>query len=428
MPVSDPLAKFAATHGLAYSDRVELPKQGDLLKRDGKVEGAVKGALPGGVEGTLAHFTYTYSYTDSDNHTNHEERPFTIVVTEIPESIGFLPYMGFSGPASKLSANAGGEDMAPIEMDKSDVLEHAAAYAYKGTSQNWLAQLLSPALIQWLERSAEDFGFELANGVLCVGRSGYANDPRELVTRCEEAAHLAGAIREESLEEVGTDGGEIEAARDPDATDPRMEAALSSVPEKAPATPIAAQGAFKSYARRAPATIFGALRFALLLTLVLNVPGVAIPIVLLTEGAYVPLAVIEGALVLIIFFFSYRSRVRAAGAKYADEAFYRGYAASRGLTLEEPLHFAATHAEAKLPFKPARVLSGPLPGGSSGSLVLVGDGSKREDRIALVAGPKGPLAEAELQAEAAGISAKLLDGYAERLSKEVAEDLATQPG
>ena len=38
------------------------------------------------------------------------------------------------------------------------------------------------------------------------------------------------------------------------------------------------------------------------------------------------------------------------------------------------------------------------------------------------------MAEAELQAEAPGISAKLLDGYAESLSKEAAEDLATRPG
>lgn len=428
MPASKPLAEFAAAHGLAYADRVELPRQGDLLCREGKVEGAVTGALPGGIEGTLAHFTYTYTYTDSDNHTQTEVRPFTIVVAEIPESIGFLPFMGFTGAASKLHANAGGEDMAPIEMDKSEVLKHAAAFAYKGTSESWLAQLLSPAMIQWLERSPDDFGFELANGVLCAGRNGYLSDSAALAGCCEEAGHLAGAIREESLEEVETDGGGLEAAKDPDAVDPRMETALSAVEIDAPTTPTAAQGSFKNYARRAPATIFGALRFALLLTLLLNVPGAAIPIILLSEGAYLPLLVIEGVLILIVFFFSFRSRVTAAGAKYADEAFYRGYAASRELTLEEPLHFAATHAEAKLPFKPERVLAGVLPGGTNGSLVLTGDGSKRSDRVAVVAGLQGPVAEAELQAEAPGISAQLLDGYAERLSAEVAEDLATRPG
>jgi hypothetical protein len=422
------LAKFAKERRLEYAERVDLPAQGKTLCENGKVEGAATGTLPGGVEGSLIHYRYTYTYTDSDNHTHSEERRFTLVVTKIPESIGFLPYMGFSGAASKLSAAAGGEDMAPIEMSKSEVLKQATAMAYKGTRETWLAQLLSPALVQWLERCDEDFGFELANGVLCSGRDGYLTAANELAAVCEDAAHLAGAIREESLEEVGTGGEEAEAARDPDAIDPRMETALREVELDPPATTAAAEGAFKSYARRAPTTFFGALRFSLLLTLVLNIPGIALPIVFISEGFYLPLAVIEGSLILISFFFSFRSRVRQAGGKYAAEAFYRAYAAERELTLEEPLHFAASHAEAELPFKPDRVLNGPLPGGSNGSLVLAGDGSKRSDRIAVVAGPRGPIAEAELQAEAPGLSAKLLDGYAERLAAELAEDLATRPG
>ena len=89
------------------------------------------------------------------------------------------------------------------------------------------------------------------------------------------------------------------------------------------------------------------------------------------------------------------------------------------MKLEEPLKFAATHAEAKIQFKPDRVFTGTLPGGLDGSMVLCGDGSKRSDRIAMVAGPKGPFAEGKLKAEASGISAKLLDGYAERLEEAV---------
>jgi hypothetical protein len=52
-------------------------------------------------------------------------------------------------------------------------------------------------------------------------------------------------------------------------------------------------------------------------------------------------------------------------------------------------------------------------------MVLCGDGSKRSGRIAMVAGPKGPFADEELKAEASGISAKLLDSYAERLEEAV---------
>jgi hypothetical protein len=323
---------------------------------------------------------------------------------------------------------AGGEDMAGVDLGNAEGLKHSHASAYKGTSATWLAQLLSPALVDWLARSDDDFGFELAAGVLCAGRDGYLTDAKALQTVCEDAAHIATAIREESLEEVGSGGAEAEAAKDPDAVDPRMETALKEVRPDAPADTKAAEGAFRSYARRSAATFFGALRFALLLTLLLNIPGIALPITLSAQGAYGALAVIEGGLIALVFFFSFRSRVRKSGAKYAEEAFYRAYAAKRELKLEEPLHFAAAHAEAKLPFKPDRVLSGPLPGGTSGSLALLGDGTKRSDRIAIVAGPKGPVAEAELKANTPNLSAQDLDGYTARLAAELAEDLATRPG
>lgn len=425
---SSPLAAFAAANGLSFAPTADLPAQGRTLSEpSGNVEGAASGTLPGGVEGTLARYVYVYKTTDSDNHTSEERRPFTLVVTEVPESIGFIPFFGFSGPASKLDARAGGEDMVTIEMDKSEVLKHARAYAYRGTNEHWLAQLLSPALVQWLERCPDDFGFELASGVLCAGRGGYIEDAGELQALCADVAHLAGAIREEALEEVGTGGEQESAAKDPNAADPAMETALAAVPLDPPANRVAALGAFRSYARTAPATIFGALKFAIALTLVLNVPGIALPIVLLSEGAYVVLAAIEIVVILVVFSFSYRSRIGKSASKYAEEAFYRAYAAERELTLEEPLRFAATHAEAKLPFKPDRVLSGPLPGGATGSLAVAGDGSKRADRIAVVAGPRGPVAEAELQAETPGLSAQTLDGYRERLAAEVKEDLATRP-
>lgn len=74
--------------------------------------------------------------------------------------------------------------------------------------------------------------------------------------------------------------------------------------------------------------------------------------------------------------------------------------------------------------KPDRVLGG----GVDGALALSGDGSQRSDRIAVIAGPRGPVAEAELQAEEPGLSANTLDAYAKRLGAEAAEDLATRPG
>jgi len=423
------LKKFAESQGLAFAERVDLPQQGSTLARsDGKVEGAALGNLPGGIEGTLANFTYTYTWTDSDDHTHTEHRYFTFVVAQVPESIGFLPYMGFSGSGSHFAPNAGGDKMKKIELGENEGFKGANAFAYAGTSESWLAQLLSPALVDWLARSEEDWGFELANGVLCAGRSKYVTEEAELTRLCEDAAHLAGAIREESVEEVGTGSAEMDAAKDPDASDPQMEKALAKVKTEPPAYLTAALPAYRGYARRAGDTFFSALKKAVLLTLLLNIPGAAIPIVTIVQGAYVVLAVIEGLLVTIIFFFMFRGKVKSDSRKYAEEDFFRSYAEARGLRLEEPLHFAATHAEAKLPFKPDRVMSGPLPGGGEGSLVLCGDGSKREDRIAVVIGPKGPVAEAGLEAEAPGLSTKDLDTFLEQLAGEAREAISSARG
>lgn len=316
-----PLAKFAEGHALAFAERADLPKQGDLPSREGTVEGAATGALPGGAQGTLAHFTYTFTWTDSDNDTHHEVRPFTVVVTQVPESIGFMPYLGFSGSGSKLSGVAGPlEEMRKLDLGNDQGLKHTNAYAFKGASENWTAQLLSPALVDWLARSAEDFGFELANGVLCVARNGYLNEPAELETLCGDAAHVATAIREESLEDTATGGAEADAAKDPDAADPKMEAALAKVAVKSPAN-VAAKGEFAGFLRGSPSTFFGALKSGVLLTLILNIPGIAIPILLVIANSYVLLAVIEAILSALITFLTFRRRVGADSQKYAAEAF-----------------------------------------------------------------------------------------------------------
>ncbi len=425
MPADSPLKEFAEAHGLAFAERIDLPKQGDLLSRDGKVEGTATGALPGDVPGTLAHFTYTYTWTDSDNHTHHEVRRFTVVVTQLPESIGFMPYLGFSGADSKLSGVAGPlEEMRKLDLGNDQGLKDTSAYAFKGASENWTAQLLSPALVDWLARSDADFGFELGNGVLCVARNEYLNEGAKLETLCGDAAHLATAIREESLEDAATGGAEADAAKDPDAADPKMDAALSEVAVESPLDAAAARPEFAGHLRRSPGTFFGALKSGVLLTLVLNVPGIAVPILLVVAKSYVLLAVIEAILIALITFLAFRKRVAADSQKYAAEAFYRGYAKDRELAVEEPLKFAATHAEAKLPFKPDRVFSGPLPGGGTGSLVLCGDGTKRADRVAVVGGPRGPIAESELEAEPPGLSAKDLDVYFDQLSGELREAMS----
>jgi hypothetical protein len=254
--------------------------------------------------------------------------------------------------------------------------------------------------------------------VLTTSRGGHLADAGALTGLCEEAAHLTAAIAAESDEDADSGTAAGNAAKDPKANDPRMEEALRAIAVDPPPSVGAAEPVFRRHLARSPATFIHALSYAVAITLLLNIPGAALPIVLGVQGAWTALAAIELGLVVIFAFFIYRKDLRASTRKYAAEAFWRSYAEKRGMKLEEPLRFAATHADAKLPFRPDRVLAGPLPGGGEGCFCIFGDGSKRADRVAVVAGPAGPVAESELEAEPQGLTTKDLDTYLEQLSGE----------
>ena len=419
---SDALTKFAEQRGLAYAATAQLPEQGATLAENGKVDGAASGKLDGDLDGTLAHYSYVHTYTDADNHTHSETRHFTIVVAELPESIGFVPNLGFSGSASQFSPMAGSSQTESVDLGENRALDGCSAFAYRGTSKTWLPQLFSPALLDWLARSDEDFGFELANGVLCVGRSSRLDDAQGLEGVWKDGGHLAAAIRKECMEEVESGDAAADSAQEVNARDDRMEAALAAARVPSPEAVGSARPAFNSVLLRKPSTYFGGIGRGIAIWLVVNLFLLALTINVYVQADSTTQSVttaIEAVLLLLFVFFGLRRVVRGRSEKYAAEAFYRAYAADRNLTLEPPLHFAATHAEAKLPFKPDRVFTGTLPGGLEGSLALSGDGSKRSDQIAMVAGPRGPYATEELQAEAGGITAKLLDGYVQKLEEAV---------
>jgi hypothetical protein len=412
---SGALEEFAKEHGLTYRSGGSLPPHGHLLTQGGHVEGLCEGTLPGGVEGQLAYYTYTYTTTDSDGHSETHTRRFTVVVTSVPQSIGFMPSLGFHGPESEMPGiGAGLEQMVKVDLEGHAGLKGSRCYRYKGASETWTRRLFSPAFIDWLARSEPDLGFELADGVLATGRRRIGGDL--LVGLCEEAAHLTEVIAAESEESADTADGN--AAKDPEANDPRMEEALSAIAVDPPASIGAAEATFRHHLAHSPRTFIHAFSYATAITLLLNIPGAAIPILLAVAGSWVALAAIELGLIAIFAFFIFRKDLRASGRKYAAEAFWRSYAEQRGMKLEEPLRFAATHADAKLPFRPDKVLVGPLPGGGEGCFCVYGDGSKRTDRVAVVMGPAGPVAESELEAEPQGLTTKDLDTYLEQLAGE----------
>jgi hypothetical protein len=396
------LDDFASVHGLTAAGNPRLPPEGELLGRDNLVvHAAVHGQLPGDQPGSLAHLSYTYSSNDT---TQTAER--TAVVLRVPESIGFAPYLG-SGM---------------VLGTKSFKLEGGGSIrAAEGVDDAWLRELFSPALSDWLVRSPDDFEWELSNGVLCVSRNGYLTKDDDLVRLCSDAAHLATTIREESLEEVDSGQAKRSAAKaKEDATKKLIMSLLPLVKFEEPPKDVAeARPRFHSLVLRHPSTYFIAVFMTIAITLGVNIIGGGIFGLLLNlSNPGRAVLIFEIIVISIVGYFTFRHQVRSATDALSKEAFWAEYARSHGLRAEDPLGFAATHAKAELPGTPVRVMSGRF-GSIEGALMTTGEGFKRGDSIALVAGENGPVASADFEVSAPGVSAAALDSYAARLAAEL---------
>ncbi len=273
------LESFAKANGLSYSNSTELPAESGMLGHGGSIEAAAAGALPGGATGTIVHYTYTT--TDSDNHTTTHHR--TVAWTRVPESVGFAPYLS--------SAIYRVEKVKRVKLDNDFTV-----LAFDGMSESWLRQLFSPSLLDYISRSPRDEGFELSSGLLSVERDNHLTDRNELSSLCADLAHLADAIRRESMEEVESGGAEETAAKDPSADDPGMEAALAAVKLSSSPTSVAsAKPEFRRHVMAGPGQWIRALGVAAAITLAVNIPAAAIPILLAVDKVWAPPHRLRGA-------------------------------------------------------------------------------------------------------------------------------------
>lgn len=178
-------------------------------------------------------------------------------MARVPESIGFLPYAADAYGA--VYGARSGQKTRPLRLDGDVRLQVDA-----GADEAWLAELFSPALRDWLARSPEGFGFELASGVLAVSVPGHLSSESELTRLCEDAARLAAALRTESLEEVETGGAARSAAKRK--RDPHAVLVAELVPliefERPPADVAAAIPAYRALVTRHGSTYFSAAQSA----------------------------------------------------------------------------------------------------------------------------------------------------------------------
>jgi hypothetical protein len=408
------LEDYAKAHGLTYAKSIGLPKSGGLLEEDGlSVEGAAAGILSGKERGALCYLHYTYH---SDDHTHEVNR--TAAVVRVPESMGFVPYLAGGGTLIV------GRDTKTRELDGGGSVRVSA-----GANDEWLTELFSPTFTEYLARNPDDLNWELCDGVLCVSREGHVRDETELGSLCDDAATIATRVREECLEEV--DLGEAKRTAAKPSSNRKFGAKLVDLLLSRttfghpPPDITAARPEFRHQLVRHPSTYFITLWITLLIMLGVNIIGGGIYGLLLNLGNPGQAVIIYQVILFVIIFpLVLRSRINSMSSELAEQGFWNEYIRTHHLTEEDPTTFAATHAKANLPGAPQRVLTGEL-GGVQGSVMLTGDGDKRGDVIALVAGETGPTASAPFDVSAPGISTAALDSYVERLAGELRKQRTT---
>ncbi len=165
-----------------------------------------RGTLPGGEPGTLAHYTYEDTYTDSEGDRTTTYYTFTVGICSIPESayktgelylqrrVGFRFMDGFEDAfRSKQRV-----EVESVRMDK-----RFETFADADTDPNWLRQLFTPTFIDWLgDHAPEGFAFELVAGGLVTNAKGHLDNAAALDAFCEATSRAAKRIRDESLEQA----------------------------------------------------------------------------------------------------------------------------------------------------------------------------------------------------------------------------------
>jgi hypothetical protein len=186
-------ASFAAARGLEPVAALGLGALTPLLveSKHCQVQPAARGRLAGEVEGVVGHLAYTRNQTFR----------FNVALVEVHGSTPYVPrlfcirqgrstrddeFYGFEARYSKLWTES-------VKLN-----ERYTVSTGPFQDPNWMRQLFSPALVDWLAHEPPaDFSFELAYGILLGSVEDDDPGVDGLAALCEATAHVAARIARE---------------------------------------------------------------------------------------------------------------------------------------------------------------------------------------------------------------------------------------
>jgi hypothetical protein len=379
------IERWASGRRLTYASQGEVPLVTPGIFRNGTTGPVIEGELPGGGPGTIA----LQRHSSSKYGAAHQ----TICLTEIPESIAFLPELwcrdaGYRHTRGYTLGTQGFEkDWTNFEFESIKVNRKFAIQAPPEMDENWMRQLFSPTFIDLLaERTPKDFWFELIEGQLCTYLPGPAKGADQLDNLWELTSEIAERIRRECLEEESV--GRRDAAVETPASRHDAEMAAKLDWPDPPADVVTAQRAYLPLAREEGGTTAPALKLGtgaavvillvtvpippLILWLVLGAAGLVIGI--LFDLLYVAIALGAAGL---LFRMTRRSQIDKRAAAYAKIALVESYARSRDLEVLDPRILHSEFMRIDFPGPARFAMRGQLPG------------TKRDGYLALCHDPAG---------------------------------------
>jgi hypothetical protein len=192
--VEETYRDYAAAEGLEPIADFSPGPVTPLLAKGGALSPALRGELADGLEGVLARYRYG---TEGGAFT------FNVVFARIPESQPFVARLACDRRGRWTDTTHYGFEVRNSRLwTESEVLnERYEVTTSPFQDDNWLRQLFSPTLIDYLaQQPPADFSFELAYGSLLC--SSEEDEPREaeLAALWEASAQVAKRVRDETSE------------------------------------------------------------------------------------------------------------------------------------------------------------------------------------------------------------------------------------
>ena len=204
---NDFFTAYADSRGLTrIPGKASLPPVTPLLRRGDRryTDEIFNGLLPGGLSGSLAHYTYEDTSTDSDGNRDTTYFHFTVAVSQLPETAPFLSELALQR-RSGFRFLDGAEDVfrsrQRVELESELADKKFEVFTGKEDEMVKARRVFSPTFIVWLgEEAHKGIAFELVAGAYVANIKGHLKTAEELDAFCQDAAVIARRLDEEACE------------------------------------------------------------------------------------------------------------------------------------------------------------------------------------------------------------------------------------